>query len=71
VEVTVNIELNRQELWILIESLPTDPQGSKKLLSDKLRAARVPFERTLSVYGGASKIKPAAALNDYHNKESV
>lgn len=68
-EVTVNIELNKEELWALIESLPSNPQGIKSSLYDKLTAARLAFERPLQVYGNGAKIKPM--LNSYHNRESV
>jgi hypothetical protein len=57
-EVTVSLTLNKEELWLLIESLPANPQGVKKSLSDKLTAARVPFERKHQVYGNGSKIQP-------------
>lgn len=60
-EVTVNLTLNKEELWLLIESLPANPQGVKKALSDKLEAARVPFERTVKVYGNGSKLQPKSS----------
>lgn len=70
-EVTVNASLNKEELWMLLESLPTNPTGNKKALYDKLNGLRLAFERPLQVYGNGAKIKPVAQLNDYHNKETT
>lgn len=58
-EVTVNVSLNKEELWTLIENLPTNPQGTNKTLYERLSALREPFERKLSVYGGSSNIAPS------------
>jgi hypothetical protein len=53
-EVTAVIELTRQELWDLIESLPE----GKTTLHEKLRGARGTFEGRYQVYGNGAKIKP-------------
>lgn len=66
-EVSVNVELNYQELWALLESLPE----SKTALYGKLSALRVPFERRYQIYGNGATIKPLAVVNDYHNKDAV
>jgi hypothetical protein len=63
-EVTAVIELTKQELWDLIESLPE----GRTALHEKLRGARGAFEGRYQVYGNGAKIKPEspalAALNE-------
>jgi hypothetical protein len=64
-EVTAQIELNREELWKLLESLPDNSSA----LYVKLSGLREVFEKPLPVYGNGSKIKPLlAAINDRINK---
>jgi len=63
-EVTTTIELNRQELWDLIESLPE----GRTALHVKLRGARDAFERRYPVYGNGAKIKPSPALEGIQRK---
>jgi hypothetical protein len=66
-DVTVSVELNRQELWEVLESLPSN---SSKLY-DRLSALRVAFERPLHIYGNGAKIRSVNAVHEYHNKESA
>jgi hypothetical protein len=63
-EINVVIELTRQELWDLIESLPENRTG----LHVKLRGARDAFERRYQVYGNGAKISPSSVLEGIQHK---